>query len=127
MAEDEEAGGVGVAEVPVREGGRESGQEETDGFGGEGSGDDERIAGGVASGEVEEGGFVVFDGDAARGGGGDGGGAGEVGGGNGDSVAEGVGVNAGAVWEGEGEWSVEEETTVGGDEAEAFERRGFTS
>ena len=65
LAEDEEAGGVGVAEVPVREGGRESGQEETDGFGREGSGDDEGIAGGVASGEVEEGGFVVFDGDDA--------------------------------------------------------------
>jgi hypothetical protein len=65
VAEDEEAGGIGVAEVPVRERGRESGQEETDGFGGEGRGDDEGVARDVACGEVEEGSFVVFDGDDA--------------------------------------------------------------
>jgi hypothetical protein len=39
---------------------------------------------------------------------------------------EGVGVEAGAVGKCQGERAVEEETTVGGDEAEAFEGRGFS-
>jgi hypothetical protein len=35
-------------------------------------------------------------------------------------------VETGAVGKCQGEWSVEEETAVGGDEAEAFEGRGFS-